>query len=124
MTGLTSWEFEFPFPGSLTSTFLDGMAPIADGHTRPLACGITSQNQSHLLSGEPGVEMGFGPSCEYSLSCCMMCAVWCGIGPRKPVKSKREEPAGDGKLSKLLPSEAGAGMGNSSSPEGDHLGIS
>jgi len=23
-TGLAPWEFEFPFPGSLTSTFLDG----------------------------------------------------------------------------------------------------
>ena len=23
-TGLAPWEFEFPFPGSLTSTFLEG----------------------------------------------------------------------------------------------------
>jgi len=33
-TGLAPWEFEFPFPGSLTSTFLGsikyrGMAPIS-----------------------------------------------------------------------------------------------
>jgi len=27
-TGLAPWEFEFPFPGSLTSTFLAGRATI------------------------------------------------------------------------------------------------
>jgi len=26
-TGLAPWEFEFPFPGSLTSTFLDATPP-------------------------------------------------------------------------------------------------
>ena len=26
-TGLAPWEFEFPFPGSLTSTFLSGPGP-------------------------------------------------------------------------------------------------
>ena len=27
-TGLAPWEFEFPFPGSLTSTFLDDLARV------------------------------------------------------------------------------------------------
>jgi len=27
-TGLAPWEFEFPFPGSLTSTFLDSLPGI------------------------------------------------------------------------------------------------
>ena len=28
-TGLAPWEFEFPFPGSLTSTFLADRGPLA-----------------------------------------------------------------------------------------------
>jgi len=30
-TGLAPWEFEFPFPGSLTSTFLAGRVPAQPG---------------------------------------------------------------------------------------------
>ena len=30
-TGLAPWEFEFPFPGSLTSTFLTGGQGAVDG---------------------------------------------------------------------------------------------
>ena len=43
-TGLTPWEFEFPFPGSLTSTFLTGakgavavgLARLVGRHIAPL----------------------------------------------------------------------------------------
>jgi hypothetical protein len=28
-TGLAPWEFEFPFPGSLTSTFLEPLTPTS-----------------------------------------------------------------------------------------------
>jgi len=37
-TGLAPWEFECPFPGSLTSAFLEKVAdplPEAVGHARP-----------------------------------------------------------------------------------------
>ena len=30
-TGLASWAFEFPFPGSLTSTFLVGLCVVEPG---------------------------------------------------------------------------------------------
>ena len=33
-TGLAPWEFEFPFPGSLTSTFLEQAANIAGSGRR------------------------------------------------------------------------------------------
>ena len=36
LTGLAPWEFEFPFPGSLTSTFLVNPEPsLAGGSLRP-----------------------------------------------------------------------------------------
>ena len=42
-TGLAPWEFEFPFPGSLTSTFLTGGAWPRGPHRR-------APHQVHLLS--------------------------------------------------------------------------
>ena len=38
-TGLAPWEFEFPFPGSLTSTFLDDPAQLAS-HVGHLSRGV------------------------------------------------------------------------------------
>ena len=35
-TGLAPWEFEFPFPGSLTSTFLVGQGIASSGRSGTL----------------------------------------------------------------------------------------
>jgi len=42
-TGLAPWEFEFPFPGSLTSNFL--------AHTPQLVCGVGNLTNPFPKSG-------------------------------------------------------------------------
>jgi len=44
-TGLAPWEFEFPFPGSLTSTFLVGLSTFVERR------GTSLRPRSHLASG-------------------------------------------------------------------------
>ena len=74
-TGLAPWEFEFPFPGSLTSTFLDGgvqpskalfsnQSTSLHSKTNQLHCTpVESRNPGCPLSREYGtyktVKVGF-----------------------------------------------------------------
>jgi len=48
-TGLAPWEFEFPFPGSLTSTFLD----LRGGLARFQCAGIDFGHVWHPRTGVP-----------------------------------------------------------------------
>jgi len=62
-TGLAPWEFEFPFPGSLTSTFLEGTQAISSlaGESPcqlpslPPPCSPTLKNEAVQTSGLGGV---------------------------------------------------------------------
>ena len=44
-TGLAPWEFEFPFPGSLTATFLE-----VTGSDPDATSGATSSHRMYLLT--------------------------------------------------------------------------
>ena len=53
-TGLAPWEFEFPFPGSLTSTFLvlhmrDEFAARHPGHVHSTICGSEAGYHLRLI---------------------------------------------------------------------------
>jgi len=52
-TGLAPWEFEFPFPGSLTSTFL---VTGANGNGNGLS-GLLAQKIRSLSMHEKGLQL-------------------------------------------------------------------
>ena len=60
-TGLALWEFEFPFPGSLTSTFLNDEP--ADGVDRRLDAIEPRRDRPCAPQSVPGVNMNYTTEC-------------------------------------------------------------
>jgi len=75
-TGLAPWEFEFPFPGSLTSTFLCLQDyPIEFVRIKSLISAIMLEDAKHSEFAENGIV------CQYRGNRKMLLEAYEGLAP-------------------------------------------